>query len=260
MNSENNAKPTAKSKAETKVKPDTKAKAKTSVDSTVKPQQVIDYLRQHPDFFVKRADLLSRLNLHGTPKSAGKTTSLGQRQVALLREQIAGLEEQLQQLTSVASSNEKLLERWHDLTLGLFSADDVGGFFNLLGERLQQDFKADAVSIVLASGQNLDEEIIAIENVREAEVSEEKLLTELINLKAPHCGRLTQAKNSLLFQASDNIASAAIVPLDQRGVLAIGSHDEHRFAPGMGVLFLELLGKTLVWRLQQHVQSLRKRA
>ncbi len=232
----------------------------TGSKQQLKKQQVIDYLRLHPDFFIKNADLLSRLNLHGAAKSSGKTTSLGQRQVALLREQISDLEDQLQQITSVASSNEKLLERWHDLTLGLFAADDVGGFFDLLRERLQQDFKADAVNIVLASGQNLDEDIVAIENVREAEAGEEKLLAELTSLKAPHCGRLTNEKNALLFDVSDEIASAAIVPLENHGVLVIGSKDEHRFAPGMGVLFLELLGKTAAWRLQQHVRSLRKRA
>lgn len=227
---------------------------------SISAQQVIDYLRQHPDFFVKRTNLLSRLNLHGGPKTSGKTTSLGQRQVAILRDQVANLEEQLQQLTSVASSNEKLLERWHDLTLGLFTESSVSGFFELLLQRLHKDFQADAVQLVVAGGQDLDEELLRLDSLREAEAGEEKLLAELTALKAPHCGRLTQAKNALLFKPDDKIASAAIVPLQQQGVLAIGSRDEHRFAPGMGVLFLELLGKTVVWRLQQHVRSLRKRA
>ncbi len=231
---------------------------KDSTPST--DQQVIDHLRQHPDFFLKHAELLSRLHLHAAPGGSGKTTSLGQRQVAILRDQVAALEEQLQHLTSVASGNEKLLGRWHDLTLGLFSALDVAGFFDLLDERLREDFQADAVNIVLAGGQDLDENLLSISNVREAEAGEEKLLSELATLKAPYCGRLTQAKNTLLFKSSDNIASAAIVPLKSQGVLAIGSQDEHRFAPGMGVLFLELLGKTVLWRLQQHVRDMRKRA
>ncbi len=232
----------------------------TKDNSKVSDQQVIDYLRQHPDFFLQHNESLSRLNLHASPKASGKTTSLGQRQVIILREQITALEEQLQQLTNVASHNEKLLNRWHDLTLGLFSADDVSGFFDLLGQRLCRDFNADAVHIVLQAKQNLDKELLQVEHVREAHASEEKLLTELMALKMPHCGRLTQAKNALLFNAEDKISSAAIVPLKKYGVLAIGSHAEDRFAPGMGVLFLELLGKTIEWRLQQHVLSLRKRA
>ncbi len=232
----------------------------TKNDSKVTAQQMIDYLRQHPDFFVERTELLSRLNLHGGPKTSGKTTSLGQRQIVILREQITALEEQLRQLSSVASNNEHLLNRWHDLTLGLFSATEVSDFFDLLDQRLRQDFNADAVRISLKAGQHLDKELLEVAHVCEAQANEEKLLNELIGLKAPHCGRLTQAKKTLLFSPQDKIGSAAIVPLHKQGVLAIGSQDETRFEPGMGVLFLELLGKTISWRLQQHMLSLRKRA
>jgi len=229
-------------------------------DSKITDQQVIDYLRRHPDFFIQRSDLLSRLNLHGAPKTSSKTTSLGQRQISILREKITTLEQQLQQLASVASANEKLLTRWHDLTLGLFTASSVQGFFDLLEQQLRQDFNADAAHVVLINEQNLDKDLLSIQHIHTAQAGEAKLLTELTELKTPHCGRLTQAKNALLFKHKYKIASAAIVPLEGYGVLAIGSHDEQRFEPGMGVMFLELLGKTITWRLQQHVLSIRKRA
>lgn len=223
-------------------------------------QQVTEYLRRHPDFFLKREHMLGNLQFHDMPKTAGKTTSLGQRQVTLLRDQIVLLEEQLQQLTHVASSNEKLLGRWHDLTLGLFSATDLAGFFDLLNARLEQDFDADAVRIVLCSGQNLDQDLASIDGVHISESNENKLLSELMELETPYCGRLTQEKKTLLFTAPEGIASAAVVPLTEYGVLAIGSQDEGRFEPAMGVLFLDLLGKTVTWRIQQHVRSLLKQA
>jgi uncharacterized protein YigA (DUF484 family) len=41
------------------------------------------------------------------------------------------------------------------------------------------------------------------------------------------------------------VHSTALMPVGQRGMLAIGSTDPNRFYPGMGTLFLRLMAEAL---------------
>ena len=56
-------------------------------------------------------------------------------------------------------------------------------------------------------------------------------------------------KLELLFgEQAKQIQSAALAPLDDQaelGLLALGSKHEEKFHPGMGTLFLDLLGQML---------------
>ena len=69
---------------------------------------------------------------------------------------------------------------------------------------------------------------------------------EFLQAGEPLCGRLQPEKLDLLFGArATDIQSAALLPLNGRGMLAIGSNDANRFYPGMGTLFLRLMSEAL---------------
>jgi hypothetical protein len=63
----------------------------------------------------------------------------------------------------------------------------------------------------------------------------------------PICGRLNPDKMPLLFgEERDKSQSVALIPMAGVGLIAIGSADGNRFFPGMGTLFLRLMGETFV--------------
>ncbi len=72
-----------------------------------------------------------------------------ERQVQYLRQQNEALEQQHNQLLQIASDNEKLMYRLHQLTLELMSMGDLPSFFDLLSEALLNEFKADILNITL---------------------------------------------------------------------------------------------------------------
>ena len=43
-----------------------------------------------------------------------------------------------------------------------------------------------------------------------------------------------------------NAQSVALIPMPDIGLIAVGSADGNRFFPGMGTLFLRLMGETFV--------------
>jgi len=215
---------------------------------------VLSWLADHPDLLIDHPELLDQLNL---PHDAG-APSLIERQVERLRETNRQLERRLATLTSIASENEQLIRRLHTLSLALMAQPTIEGCLSELFRRLHEEFQSDALVLHLArlpGGAPLPEQVIV-----QPEWSES--LERMRERGDIECGRLTRNKLQALFgeDGAAGLASAAIVPLDGLGLLAIGSATEDRFHPGMGTLFLELLAETLTTRLGAAPGSTRKRA
>lgn len=214
------------------------------------PGDVAAWLRDHPDFFIQHPELLADLEL---PHDTG-ATSLLEYQTRRLRDDNAGLHEKLQQLVGIAGENERLLQRLHDLTLELMATDDVEAMMALLAGRLEGDFQAESVQLLLANA-------AAGERIRALPAPAPDWIETMLASGLPHCGRLTRAKAELAFGENlEDIGSAAIVPVGDLGVLVIGSRDGEKFFPGMGTLFLERLATTLAFRLRRDSDHQRKRA
>lgn len=213
--------------------------------------QVAEWLHRHPDFFVHHPDLLAILQL---PHDTG-ATSLLEYQLKRLREDNDSLREKLQQLVGIAGENERLLQRLHDLTLELMATDDLEAMVVLLSERLENDFQIESVRLLLIDTGN------GGDHIRPLPAPVPDWIGAMLDNGRPHCGRLTRAKAELVFGGDTGaITSAAIVPVADLGMLAIGSRDGEKFFPGMGTLFLERLAATLAFRLRRGDAGRRKRA
>ena len=68
----------------------------------------------------------------------------------------------------------------------------------------------------------------------------------------PICGRLQPEKNAVLYGVrAPDVQSSALLPLPGVGLIAVGSHDGNRFYPGMGTLFLRMMGESLATALKR---------
>lgn len=215
--------------------------------------RVAEWLESHPDFFRDQPELLDCLNL---PHGCG-ASSLIEHQVHRLQDENRRLKGQLEQLSGIAGENERLMQRLHALTLELMDCTDVPAFVDLLCRRLAEDFQADVTRLnLLKPGPDL----AGLEPVRALPDNPPPWLNRLMEGGRAECGRLTRAKLECIFGADSAITSAALVPVDGIGVLAIGSTTPERFNPDMGTLFLELLAKTVHFRLESTERRQRKRA
>jgi uncharacterized protein YigA (DUF484 family) len=69
----------------------------------------------------------------------------------------------------------------------------------------------------------------------------------------PLCGRLQPEKNAVLYgPRAEEVQSSALLPLPGLGLVAVGSRDGNRFYPGMGTLFLRMMGEALVVALKRY--------
>ncbi|OOZ36096.1 DUF484 family protein [Solemya velesiana gill symbiont] len=199
-------------------------------------QSIIDYLKSNPDFFDRNPELLQELELS---HSSGDAVSLIERQVRTLREQNEQQKQQLHDFVAVARENELLNDRLHNLTLSLIDTLNFDEVVNVLEDKLHDDFQAEAVELHLFDHAETNGDANPdLDGFR-----------DFINSAIPRCGRLQQDQLSYLFGAqADDIQSTALIPIMGEGIqglLAIGSHSEHRFHPGMGTDYLSRLGEII---------------
>lgn len=205
--------------------------------------EVASFLRRNPRFLDQFPDLALTLNV---PREEGSATSLAGYQLQVLRDKNRELNKRLQELFATANDNERLTVRMHQLTLALLRARDPAESLRTLVAVLTEDFHSDHVRVVLFRG----DDRLPIEqwlNVVSPEAPALRAFGEFLAAGEPLCGRLQAEKLDLLFgERAACVQSAALLPLEGRGMLAIGSTDAARFFPGMGTLFLRLLSESVI--------------
>src|SRR5580693_9357900 len=83
-------------------------------------EAIASYLQRNPDFFERHQALLLRLRIPHA--RGGSTISLVERQIEVLREKHAALEDKLAELVGVARANDVIAEKLHRFTRKLLRA------------------------------------------------------------------------------------------------------------------------------------------
>ncbi|WP_369942945.1 DUF484 family protein [Xanthomonas medicagonis] len=209
---------------------------------------VAAWLRRHPTFLKQFPDLALTLVV---PRDDGPTASLASYQLEVLRDKNRELSRRLSELAANAQVNERLAVRTHQLTLALMRQGNAADSVRAMAASLQEDFQGDLVSIVLLQPlPGLEQapwlQILAQDDPRLAP------FRDCLKDGEPICGRLQPEKQALLYaERADEVQSTALLPLPGVGLLAVGSRDPNRFYPGMGTLFLRMMGESLVVALQR---------
>lgn len=210
--------------------------------------EVAAWLRRHPTFLKQFPDLALTMVV---PRDDGPTASLASYQLEVLRDKNRELSRRLSELSSNAQVNERLAIRTHQLTLALMRQTSAADTLRAMVASLEEDFAGDKVRIVtLASYEGLEQapwlQVLSADDARLASFQ------DCLKDGEPICGRLQPEKNAVLYgERADEVQSTALLPLPGVGLIAVGSHDSNRFYPGMGTLFLRMMGESLVVALQR---------
>lgn len=208
--------------------------------------EVAAWLRRHPTFLRQFPDLALTLVV---PREDGPTASLASYQLEVLRDKNRELQRRLAELAANAQVNERLAVRTHQLTLALMRQANVADTVRAMVASLEEDFDGDIVRLVLFADPGLQApwlQVIAEDDARLAP------FRDCLREDEPLCGRLHVDKNALLYgEDALDVQSTALVPLPGTGLLAVGSRDPNRFYPGMGTLFLRMMGESLQVGLQR---------
>jgi len=210
--------------------------------------EIAAWLRRHPRFLQQFPDLSMSLVV---PREEGSAASLASYQLEVLRDKNRELSRRLHELFGNAQENERLAVRTHQLTLALMRQGNAADTLRAMAASLAEDFNGDLVRLVMlrrydgiADGewlQTIEEGDARLHSFRDALADGE-----------PLCGRLQPEKHEVLYRdRAADVQSTALLPLPGVGLIAVGSRDPNRFFPGMGTLFLRMMGESLAVALRR---------
>jgi len=107
-------------------------------DMSFGPEEVVRYLRTHPEFFEDHADMLTEIQVphpHG-----GGAIPISQRQIAALRDKNRVLQEKLAELIRFGEENGALTEKMHRLAVALLASIRLNNLLSGLHFNLREDF------------------------------------------------------------------------------------------------------------------------
>ncbi|HTD31563.1 MAG TPA: DUF484 family protein [Steroidobacteraceae bacterium] len=218
----------------------TQARGVTAVDA--EEESVASYLQRNPEFFERHQAVLARLKLPHA--RGGSTISLVERQIEVLREKQAALENKLAELVRVARANDAIAERLHRFTRRLLRAVPRATAIAHIEAGLREDFDAFHAALVLI-GAPPDPTLPSFVRTVPAADAQLKSFESLFASGKPRCGQARDSQREFLFGPEGlEMGSVALVPLGDKGalgLLALGSADRDRFHPGMSTEFLARL-------------------
>jgi len=211
------------------------------LNETIQASDVAAYLRRHPGFLSDYPELATLLTL---PREQGAVASLAAYQLQALRDKNTELERKLVEFATIAAENERLMQRVHELNVAVLRANTPIVAARSVVARLSEDFGTDQTRLVV-----FGETMLPPADWLTHEPGGRVAMPEFADFLAHHepiSGRLSAERLQRLFGAqAPHIKSAALMPLGELGLLALGSRDPDHFQPGMGTLFLKMIAATV---------------
>jgi len=203
----------------------------------MKPDDVAQFLTEHPDFFQQRPELLSMLEIPH-PQN-GQAISLIERQSLVLRDRVRALESRLADLVHHGEENDVIVDKLVHWARGMLAQPEPAQLPATLVNELKTGFSIPFAAIRLW---NVRDEYAALEFARPVGTDAIRLAT---SMGAPFCGSNVGFDAAAWMSADPAmIKSLAMLPMrvgvgtDPFGMLVLGSPDKDRFQITMGTAFL----------------------
>ena len=206
----------------------------------MKAENVAEYLQQNPEFFNEYAEMLAELViLH---PYGGRTISLSERQMLMLRERAKDLEKKLREWMEIARENEALQDKVHQYTLALLGAYDLASKQAVATGNLREIFSVPHAVIRLWKEQPPGTEVFAFA---------EQHATPICLQQAVH------DTQTWFGEHAEHLRSFAYLPLrngsQSIGILILASEEVQRFYPEMGTVFLQRIAELVSSAVHPHL-------
>jgi len=216
--------------------------------ATPDSQSVALFLEDHPHFFDAHPDLMLQLKL--TTPLGGRTVSLQERQVEVLREKVKLLELKLGNLTRIVSNNNQITEHLHQWVQSLFLARADHTLPDVMLQAMRQAFDIPDISLRIWHSTDQFADAWFVDN------QADKAREFADQLAEPYCGPVNNQPGLPWLDRAGVVQSIALLPLRRPtmpqsfGLLVLASPDPQRFASDMATDYLARIGETASAALQ----------
>ena len=212
--------------------------------SAMNDASIAEYLLQHPEFFERHAEMLTRVQLssgHGQ-----RAISLQERQAEMLRDKIKGLEGRIMEMVRNSSENSVIAHKIHRWSCALAGVQDVRQLPRAVAEGIQNEFDVPQVGIRV-----WDVAAPYMGALFTMGVSDDAK-SFATSLTMPFCGPNLGFEPTAWLPNPSEVQSMALLTLREGpndsqspafGLLVLGSPDPLRFDATMGTEFLSRIAE-----------------
>ncbi len=199
---------------------------------------VAQYLADHPHFFEEHAGLLGMVKL--SSPLTGKTVSLQERQMEVMRDKYKALELHMAQLIHTAEGNATIASRFHAWTAAMLRQRAPAEMPRTLVDALATSFHVPQVTLRLWQVADAYQDSWFTRDVSD----DARIFAG--SLGAPYCGGNNDFAAVRWLPEADSVQSTVILPIKDGattfGLLILGSPDPERFSSQMATDFLVHIG------------------
>ncbi|MEC5215118.1 uncharacterized protein YigA (DUF484 family) [Actimicrobium sp. GrIS 1.19] len=209
---------------------------------TLDSSAIAQYLADTPKFFEEHAELLGKIKLSSA--LGGRTLSLQERQMEVLRHKVNALEMRLADLMRLAQENHSIADKFQEWTRSLLLGRNDVDLPHVLVDGMKKFFAVPNATLRMWNvAPDFSHTWFA------APVSDDARLFAC-GLDAPFCGRNDDFEAASWLDDPTHVQSIAMLSLRVPGatgvfgMLVLGSPDPERFRPDMATDFLANIGQT----------------
>ncbi len=206
------------------------------------PEQVVAYLRTHPDFFSCCPDLLQDLSPPAR-WTGDKVVDLQHYMVSVLRDELAGLRDCAQSVIETSRVNLATQLRTHAAVLALIAAKDLKHILRIVASDIPIFLDVDVATVGVEAIEAFNG------SAHELRPLEWGAVDRLLGFDQDIALFREFSDDGTLFDThADRVKSAAFARLELgtsggEGVLALGARHEDTFSPGQGTELLRFLAQ-----------------
>lgn len=206
---------------------------------TVTEDDIAAFLLNTPDFFERNADLLTSIQL--TSPHGNRAVSLQERQLEMMREKIKGLELRLANMMRLGNENDNTQQKLLLWIIHLLREKYIERIPDLVAQGLQRRF--DVPYVALRIWQPMIDNFASSVYSQPITANIQSFVDSMSG--ESYCGRNPDLEAIDWLESPEPIRSVALLPLYDQiphqsfGLLVMGSPEERRFSPDMGVDILK---------------------
>ncbi|MDA8232503.1 MAG: DUF484 family protein [Magnetospirillum sp.] len=211
-------------------------------------EQVVEYLRHHPDFLVRHPELLMTLAPPSRWTEAGGVVDMQVFLIERLREEVEDVKGAAEHLIRTSRSNMSTQGRTHQAVMALLGAETIDAIAEAVGDDLPNLLDVDIATLCLEESAHPVAELAATGIGRIPEGS----VVKLLGGRNRECALFEEMPGDpMLFgDSSALVLSSAVVRLTPggrcpEGLLALGSRHGRTFHPGQGTELLSFLARVI---------------
>ena len=224
--------------------------------TTTDTEQIIDYLLQHPDFFIHHEALLNRLEI---PHQTGpEVSSLLEYQVKKLQQENESMKKSARLLQQAHNDKHKLIRNIFELSLALYQAEGPDKVYEILNKGLGNLYSADYVHVIIFNNNYIKNSGRCFRYIN-PDSKIRFMFTELFNRNKALCDSLPAEYIQMLFaEDAELIRSTVLVPMnndDWQGLMVLGSRQRDIYHYGLEIELLENICRVLTHRIDGYLQD-----